>query len=95
MQRAGQHLPGPFAADHRDHCLHWTVSAAPARILRLAKRPGVAPSARLRRLSGRAEHWGCTRAVLGILELQPLPLVVSAERIVIGIGLGALDRATL
>jgi hypothetical protein len=56
---------------------------------------GAAPSARLRRLSGRAEHRGCTRGVLGILELQPLPLVVSTERIVIGSGLGALDRAPL
>ena len=32
---------------------------------------------RILRLSGRAEHRGCTRAVLGILELQThLPLVV-------------------
>jgi hypothetical protein len=43
MQRAGQHLPGPFAAGmtNRDRIarMNRTVSAAPARILRLAKRP--------------------------------------------------------
>jgi hypothetical protein len=48
------------------------------------------------RLSGRAEHRRCTRAVLGILELHTfLPLVVSVERTVIGSGLGTLDRAAL
>jgi hypothetical protein len=46
-----------------------------------------------RRLLGRAEHRGCPRFVLGILELQTHLLVVRVERT--GSGLRTLDRTTL
>ena len=76
MQRAGQHLPGPFAADMSN------VIALPALTAYSpgCERPG----------GGRARHRlrgedayrdgprmvGCMRAALGILKLQPLLLVV-------------------
>jgi hypothetical protein len=66
------------------------------RRLPVAKRPGRGRPARRVLLSGRDEHRGCTRFVLVVLKLQThLPLVVSAERTVIGSGLGTFDWSTL